>query len=590
MSADTPSSLVHEGWNHLRLQRPLAAWASWQRALRTAPDDPAARQALAALVAAVELPVSARSVYRFQAPVDEARRRRWDERLRGQGQGLDDIEGAVQAFADLTAADPSDEAAWHNTALCLAWLGRNAEAVDALDRFVALRAGVDHDRAAEAWTLAELLRLGAGAESLADDLRYVWTIDRPDVGEALDALFERWPNLRPVSMPTDPLTGGKALDDGRVLEWLDRPVDGGPDISVPPRPDQVARVLAAVIGTPHALRLSTPDPSGLDSLADPSMAVLARALQSARREAIPLPLAWADAALGTFRFPSGLDPTALPGLTRGVVERYFEALWIHRPRHGLGGRSPLEASRAAAIGDAVMRAKLEAVVRFREQLGTRPSHALLYQGYPFDRLRCRLGLIGPESTAAVDPDDLTCRSEAELDALDPSVLDGERLADAFTAAATFGDDARTARFAAELARRRPPSLARLDIEAVVAPLVREALQDGDPELALERLDRAQELARDAGLRRTFATWSAEVLARSGRPNAALEAYQSILADADIDAAVAAAAALDSAETLLDNGATGPAVTLLREARTRARAAGDIASVAKAEALLGELGH
>ena len=51
-------------------------------------------------------------------------------------------------------------------------------------------------------------------------------------------------------------------------------------------------------------------------------------------------------------------------------------------------RPRLEASR----GDAVARAKLTAVVRLREQLGNRPSALLLYQGYPFDRLRRRLGL------------------------------------------------------------------------------------------------------------------------------------------------------------------------------------------------------
>ena len=43
---ETSTSLVHEGWDHLRSQRPLAAWASWQRALRVEPDSTAAPQAL----------------------------------------------------------------------------------------------------------------------------------------------------------------------------------------------------------------------------------------------------------------------------------------------------------------------------------------------------------------------------------------------------------------------------------------------------------------------------------------------------------------------------------------------------------------
>ena len=59
-----------------------------------------------------------------------------------------------------------------------------------------------------------------------------------------------------------------------------------------------------------------------------------------------------------------------------------------------------------------------AVVCFREQLGNRPSAVRLYQGYPFDRLRRRLGLE-PTDPAATDPADLTCASPWELDWLDP---------------------------------------------------------------------------------------------------------------------------------------------------------------------------
>ena len=42
---DETLALVHEGWNHLMSQRPLAAWGTWQRALRLDPDATAARQA-----------------------------------------------------------------------------------------------------------------------------------------------------------------------------------------------------------------------------------------------------------------------------------------------------------------------------------------------------------------------------------------------------------------------------------------------------------------------------------------------------------------------------------------------------------------
>lgn len=575
--------LVHEGWNHLRLQRPLAAWASWQRALRLAPADTAARQALAVLENAGELPAAARSVYRFRAPSSEPVRSRWDARLRGGL--LDDLDAAAEAFLSLVDRDPTDADAAYDVGLCLAWQGRNLEAIAALDRVVQLRARDDFDLAVQGWTLAEVLRLGSGAEREADDLRYVWTTQLDDPA-ALDRVLDHWPNLRPVSVPIDPLTGSKPIDDGQVFEWLDRECRPDGPHSIVGRPEQVARVLATVIRTPRSLRLSTPDPSGLERLSDPAMAEAARLLATAKKEATPLPLAWADAALGTFRFPTGLDTQALAAVTRGVVERYFETIWVHHPRHALGGRTPVEAARLARNGDPAMRARLEAVVRFREHLGSRPTHALLYQGYPFDRLRRRLGLIGPEDTAAVDPNDLTCSSESDLDALDPSLLDGERLADAFTAAAGLGDDSRTARFAAEITRLGPASMGRLDLTAVLAPLVREALGDGNPVLAIERLQRGRELARDDQDRRTLEAWTAEVQARSGRLADALETYQTLIAGAG--PATAAAAALDGAETMLDNGDPASAAALLLEARALARTSGDHRTEARADDLLSGL--
>ena len=167
--------LVHQGWTHIQLQRPQAAWACWHRALRRAAEFPAAKQALATLESALELPAAARAVYRFRSPRDAAARARWSERL--PGSGLEDLESAAGVFASLAGADPGDGAAAYNQALCLAWLGRNAESIAALERAVGILAETDFDHAVEAWTLAEVLRQGGGAEPLADDLSYAWIID-----------------------------------------------------------------------------------------------------------------------------------------------------------------------------------------------------------------------------------------------------------------------------------------------------------------------------------------------------------------------------------------------------------------------------
>jgi tetratricopeptide (TPR) repeat protein len=448
-------ALVHEGWRHLRLQRPLAAWASWQRALRVDPEDRAAREALDRLSSAEELPAAARVIYRFRTPRGDNHRALWDVRLRGQG--LEDLDAAAAAFAALAAADPTDAAAHYNVALCLAWRGRNAEAVAALDRVVSLEAADHGDDAVDAWTLAEILRHGAGAEALADDFSHSLTItwsaeDADPTALAASGL------IRQVPSPLDPAAG---LPDARVYEWIDRPM---PEPSASLTADDLPRVLASVVQTAGTLRLSTANPSGRHEDAF-TRALGDRGLPS-RWEATPLPLGLLDAALWTFRFPPGLDEQARQRLAREAVEAYFEAEWIHLGRLGLGPHpgapvgvvstcSPLEAGRRAAEGDAGTRVRLEAVIRVREQLGVRPRAALLYAGYPFDRLRRRVGLE-PNDPTTFDPADVSCMGSVELGRLDPAALDPHTLADSYRSALALLDDTVVARMAAAMAQRHPP--------------------------------------------------------------------------------------------------------------------------------------
>ncbi|MEA2632803.1 MAG: hypothetical protein QOE66_3022 [Chloroflexota bacterium] len=567
-------ALVQQGWSHLQLQRPQAAWAAWQRALRVVPDDPAAREALETLESAAELPAAARTVYRFQRPRDADRRARWDLAFRGRN--LEQLDAAAAAFADLCAEDPTDAAAAYNEGLCLAWLGRNVEAIGALDRAVRLLAGDDFDRAVEAWTLAEVLRQGGGAEALADDLRYVWVIDGAD-RDVVTQLAGRVP-LVPAATPRNPVID-QVRTDVEIFEWLDRPLPAGP--AELKEAADLPRLLATVVGTSQVLRLSSPDPESLDEIQDLLIQVVGERAATLRREASPLPLTLLDAALWRFRFPDWLDREARQPLTRGAVESSYEDRWIHVPRKGLDGRSPLEAARLAAA-DVVVRARLTAVLRLREQLGARPGTAELYQGYPFDRLRRRLGL-DPVDPATLDLEDVSCMSEAELDALDPAAPEDVRLADAFQSAAGLRQDDRTSRFAAELVRRNSPSLARLDLASLFAPLVRQAMSAQDPGRAIAWLDRARAIASGSG-RRTFDIWNAEIFARTGDPEAALKTYEAVLERTPSDLALA----FDAAGTLLDQGYEEYARPLLLHARDQARLAGDARAAERAQEILDEV--
>lgn len=575
---DRALSLVHEGWNHLQLQRPLAAWASWQRALRLVPEFPQAKEALARLESASDLPVAARLEHRFQAPADPERRSRWDALIRGGD--LEDLARAADLFAALSIDDPSDAAAWFNRALCLAWIGHNGEAISCLDHVVRLRASDDLEKGVAAWTLAEVLRQGAGAETLADDLRFAWVIPWSD-GDT-PRLINACPTLQKKPSPRDPVSGTSQFPDTQVYEWLDRPM---PEPASWLSLADVPRVLATVILTPRSIRLSSPDPTTLEQVREPLLRAIGDFGREIGREAAPLPLSLTDAAVWSYRRPEGLDAETEGRLAREAVEHYYEDLWIHLPRHGLGNLSPLQASRAAKAGDLVALTRLLAVVRMREQLGARPRTAVLYQGYPFDRLRRRLGLE-LETPASVDLEDPACMSEDELDRLALDQLSLPSLAEAYLSAAAMANDERTARFATFVVNTPDMESSRVLNPDLFAVLVREALRVDNPEAALQWLERARP-TQDGRDRQTYDIWKAEIHSRTGDPDAALAQYQALCGDLESEAGLDTAQILDAAEDLLVNGHGEHAGPLLELAQSRAEHEGNPLNIERARRLAGD---
>jgi hypothetical protein len=185
----------------------------------------------------------------------------------------------------------------------------------------------------------------------------------------------------------------------------------------------------------------------------------------------------------------------------------------------------------------------------------------MYQGYPFDRLRRRLGLE-PVDPASIDPGDLSCAGAAELKALAPADLDDHQLVEAFLSAAGLRDDAIAAPLAEELLNRRPEGLRRVAADELCAGLVRRAMQGRRPESALDWIDRARPLGAPEQQRR-LDVWRAEILARAGRPEEAAGVYKELAASAA--GGDRARLALDAAETLLDNDHAEAARGFLRDA-------------------------
>ena len=556
------TELVRDGWNHLQQERPLAAWGSWQRALRVEPDSAAAAKAIATLETAADLPLAARTAYRFRQPADPAPRL-WDQAM--QGQNADQLTAMAELFGRLAADDPADWAAWYNRALCLAWVGDNLEAVSALDRVVTLTAGTAFDEAVGAWALAEVLRQGAGAEVLADDLRCVVTIDW-SVGETAFLLGE-FPEIERIELPRVPGVPENHVADLEVFEWLSRHGVGRQDGR--PTGASLPNVFANRLRrrrTAAAFQSSARDPDDGGGMA---------AAASSRTAAVDSPRG-ITAAAGVPRcrrldFPCSGSRGCRAGaeLRREAVEDYYENIWIHRRRQGLGGKSPLEAAQAARQGDLVARQRLAAVVLVREQLADRRSARALYHGYPFDRLRRRLGLDRVDAET-VEDDDLSCAPPDWLDRLDPAALEPARLVDAVESAAGLRDDSRTARLAAALLRRRPEVLVSSDLglSGAVAPSCGGRCFGKTLRWRLNWIELAPlwQWAKSRSSSRPGAPKSWPVTA-GPRPR------WRFIAASLTRTPPARHCALDAAETMLDNGHHDEAGSLLRTARDLAHRTG-----------------
>src|SRR5262249_29874604 len=153
----------------MKLNHPVAARAALALAIRFDPGKPELAQAMDAVFGAKNpnLPASAKQELKFQSLSSNAppeQRAAWESALAGASAG--ELSEAADAFEQLTEKYPDEKAAWYNLAICLAWLGKNPESLEALDRYVALEA--DETRAAAAWAFGEVLRCGQGMIDQAD--------------------------------------------------------------------------------------------------------------------------------------------------------------------------------------------------------------------------------------------------------------------------------------------------------------------------------------------------------------------------------------------------------------------------------------
>jgi tetratricopeptide (TPR) repeat protein len=447
--------------------RPLAAWAAWSSALKLDPEYEAAKEALQNFIQANGLlPNRARRGLELK-PADEFTLfqegvgERWEQAAEdGRRLHLDDL---VAAFEDLAAQAPDNGAAWYNLALALAWSGENLAALDALRRYVELEP--DFDAAADAWDLAEVLRLGAGAESESDCLLHV------AVYRVLDpqGLVEKLKSSKRVAVAV-------SADEQASIHWMDKDVEpaGGavPILGGPPRQIAQLRILgpflevAATGREDHdaAVRQLETVAGGVIQREETEV----RAAEPHLLDVEPLQYYWGPNAPDAERGRRELE----------AVRAYFEEKWLHRPLRALGGLPPLDAAQASTG-----KKMLEGVLRFRERIFQRRGVP-----YNFDRLRNKLGLPISGAGLADETDgskpsetvDLAVYSAPQLAALDPRGLSDDQLAAAYRASIHLDAPQTASNFALEIVER--DSIAQtIDVAGVFRRLIQDRLQSRQTE-------------------------------------------------------------------------------------------------------------
>jgi tetratricopeptide (TPR) repeat protein len=463
----------------MKLNRPLAARAALAVALRCQPDQHELRQQLdAAFGPQSHLPAPARREYEFLSPPSGsagARSAAWSRALAtASSTRLADVGRAFeQLVAELDAqpaAAPGElAAACYNLGIARAWLGDNAGALEALDRYVELED--DEPKAAAAWELGEVLRLGAGMEEKADCREYSVTYQIRDPNAVLGMLQE-WERDRR-------LIGVQANQQDGILTALvlEKPtvITGGVG--------QPQKLGAYLLLMGQILRFRHPAKESVDRVCEEARQRLAGALSEGLEKVGHA--AFADVVLEAVVFPVGVtDKAVAEARIREHAERFFEETWVHRPLRSLNLIPPVDAA-----GHRTLRKKLRGVIQFLQDCAA----GGIVSAYDFDRLRRKLGLLGEAPAAAPPggaPADIGALGAAELTALPAQELPEEQLEQAYQAALKLDAQDLASRFARELVGR-PPRADRPDRAPWYFYLVQRALAGGNTDEALNLVNEGE---------------------------------------------------------------------------------------------------
>jgi tetratricopeptide (TPR) repeat protein len=498
----------------LRMNRPVAGRFALERAIHDAPSSTNLRDGLEQIFGAnSRLPEAARREYRFQSPaptVTGERRAAWDRTLSGAATGK--LSEAIKAFEKLTQEDENDSAAWYNLALARAWLGNNADALQALDRYVALES--DEEKAAAAWALGEVLRYGQGMDQQADQLEYSYTYQLRDPRPLGGFLQELESARRLIVVPTPEEQG---MLNAMVLDTPTALITAAPST-------QPAPLAANVLIVRNILRIWNTNKEALNRFRLDLQSKLGPALTDAR-EQIAIP-AYHDVVLQAVAFPVGVtDKAEAEKQVREHAQKYFEETWIHKPLKALSGVAPIDAA-----GHATLRKKLRGVVQFLEQCSTQGILA----NYDFNRLRRKLGLLGEAAPTEKATEgthlDFSAMNAEELAKQPLESLSTVQLEQAYHAAQKLDAHELACRFAKSLLTH-PPEKDKTDRYPIYSYLVQRALQENRPDEALDLVNEGEKAdceQNEGGRRNDYELRRGQVHAKRREADQAADVFQRLI--------------------------------------------------------------
>ncbi len=551
----------------MRANRPVAARAALARAVHLSPGNEELRNGFESIFGPNgRFPEAVRKAYALKKPapgVASNRRQAWDRAFGGATPRLGDL---ARAFDTLTKDDPTDAAAWFNLGLARAWLGDNAAALEALERYIDLEP--DEAAAVDAATLGEVLRFGQGLDDQCDyhQFSFVVPIRNP---EAVQGLLRDWDSARRLVVTRQPQEN---IFSALLLELSTTGlVTAGRPAS------DVGRVAGFVLIAGGGLRFGSTVKERYDRVKDEVRSKLSLGLTDLQES--PLPPTFSDIVTEAVVVPitAGDDATLQKTIAEHAA-RFYEDTWIHRPRKSLSNITPVD-----AVGHAKLRKKLLGVIALLEQVGKNSPIA----SYSFDSLRRKLGLAAGAAAPAPaggQVGDIAAMGAAELAALKPESLSNEQLEKAYQTAYRLDAQELAAHFAEALVNR-PGDAGKADRYPWYSFLIQKALRDGDKDAAMDRVNAGEKLdcEHNEGRRRNdYEAFRAQVHARRGEVGEAEDVYRRLIERTPRDFKLRGGAA----EAMLALKEPARALRFAEEGVTAARQANDRGSEEYLKELVG----